>query len=73
VSPDAFSVLGVRPGASPAEVKSAYRQLVKLYHPDGAATHPDRVEHFHEIRQAYERVRPQLRDESRPLTVDVYA
>jgi hypothetical protein len=34
---DAFSVLGVDPSASDAEVKAAYKQQVKLNHPDKVA------------------------------------
>jgi hypothetical protein len=30
----AFQVLGLKPGASPEEVKQAYRDLVKVWHPD---------------------------------------
>ena len=64
-----YSTLGVRDGASSAEVVAAYRQLVKLYHPDAGG----KVERFHEIRSAYEQVRPLLRGDVRPLGVDVYA
>ena len=66
---DAFSVLGVRPGASATEVTGAYRQLVKLYHPDAGG----RPERFHEIREAYEQVRPTLRDDRGRPGIDVYA
>jgi len=31
---DPYTVLGVKPGASPAEIKAAYRALVKRHHPD---------------------------------------
>ncbi|WP_169746932.1 DnaJ domain-containing protein [Edaphobacter aggregans] len=31
---EALDVLGLRPGASPAEIKEAYRDLVKVWHPD---------------------------------------
>ncbi|GAB1543796.1 hypothetical protein NUACC21_64720 [Scytonema sp. NUACC21] len=31
---EAYSVLGLKPGASQAEVKQAYRKLVKIWHPD---------------------------------------
>jgi DnaJ-domain-containing protein 1 len=31
---DCFEVLGLRPGASGDEIKSAYRDAIKQYHPD---------------------------------------
>lgn len=31
---EAYSILGLKPGASQAEVKQAYRKLVKTWHPD---------------------------------------
>jgi curved DNA-binding protein CbpA len=31
---DAYSILGLKPGALPDEVKKAYRKLVKIWHPD---------------------------------------
>ncbi len=66
---DAYSVLGVRQGASAKEVVGAYRQLVKLYHPDAGGP----ADRFVEIHQAYQRVRPLLRGDLQPLRVDVYA
>ncbi|MGH3666135.1 MAG: J domain-containing protein, partial [Egibacteraceae bacterium] len=32
--PDAYTVLGVRPEAGPAELKAAHRRLVRRHHPD---------------------------------------
>lgn len=29
-----YEILGLKPEASPAEVKEAYRDLVKVWHPD---------------------------------------
>ena len=34
---DPFEILGVRPGASPDEIKTAYRRAVAKYHPDKVA------------------------------------
>src|SRR3954466_12994170 len=31
---DLYSLLGLAPGASPAEIKRAYRRLSRRYHPD---------------------------------------
>ena len=31
---DPYKVLGLKAGASPDEIRSAYRRLVKKYHPD---------------------------------------
>lgn len=35
-----YEVLGIKPGASEQEIKSAYRQLVKKYHPDQYHNNP---------------------------------
>ncbi|CAJ2640150.1 unnamed protein product [Trifolium pratense] len=51
-----YEVLRLKPGASPTEIKSAYRSLAKVYHPDAAAQRlPECGDgDFIEIRNAYE-------------------
>lgn len=50
---DYYEVLGLSKGASDDEIKKAYRQLSKKYHPDINKA-PDAEEHFKEITEAYE-------------------
>lgn len=49
---DYYSTLGVNKNASDDELKSAYRQLAKKYHPDLNKT-PEAAEKFKEINEAY--------------------
>lgn len=49
---DPYRVLGLVPGASPGEIRSAYRRLAKLYHPDAAGDRA--VARFLAIQAAYE-------------------
>ena len=61
---DPYKVLGVSPNASEEEVKSAYRQLVKKYHPDNYADSPlaDLAnEKMQEVNEAYDMVMNRLR------------
>src|SRR3954451_855829 len=50
---DPFLTLGVPPGASLNEIKSAYRRLAKQYHPDAAGERA--LPRFLAIQAAYER------------------
>jgi len=52
-----YEVLGVKPGASQDEIKSAYRKLIKQYHPDKFIDNPLKnlaEEKMIEINEAYE-------------------
>ena len=51
---DPYQVLGVSPSASAAEIKSAYRSLVKQHHPDAAEGISDDPERILEINAAWE-------------------
>lgn len=51
---DLYRVLGVSRDASAAEIKKAYRQLVRKYHPDANPGNKEAEEHFKKINQAYE-------------------
>ncbi len=51
MSKNFYIVLGVSSDADLGQIRSAYRKLVKLYHPDLSA---DDVEKFHEIQRAWE-------------------
>lgn len=56
---DPYSVIGVSPSATDEEVKSAYRELVKKYHPDNYANNPlaDLAsEKMKEINEAYDEI-----------------
>jgi hypothetical protein len=50
-------VLGVRADASDEEVRSAYRRLVQLHHPDHNNGSAESERRFEEVQEAYARVR----------------
>lgn len=51
---DYYDVLGVSKSASQDDIKSAYRKLAKLYHPDLHPNDPECAQKFKEINEAYE-------------------
>ena len=59
---DPYSVLGVSPSASDADIKKAYRDLARKYHPDNYANNPLAdlaAEKMKEINEAYETIQRQ--------------
>ena len=50
---EALRILGLEPNATLADVKKAYRQLVKTVHPDKSPA-PDAGRHFMRVQEAYE-------------------
>lgn len=58
-----YSILGVSPDSTKAEIKAAYRKLARKYHPD---VNPDGAKTFKEISEAYET----LSDEKKKLQYD---
>jgi hypothetical protein len=60
---EAFDVLALKPGATPSEIKEAYRDLVKVWHPDRFGSDP-------RLRQKAEERLKQLNDAYRVLQSD---
>ncbi|XP_050098062.1 protein tumorous imaginal discs, mitochondrial-like isoform X1 [Anopheles aquasalis] len=65
---DYYSTLGVTKNASPKEIKKAYYQLAKKYHPDTNKDDPDAGRKFQEVSEAYE----VLSDETKRSEYDTY-
>jgi DnaJ-domain-containing protein 1 len=59
-----YANLELPEGASLAEVKAAYRRLVRTYHPDRHAGDPDAARITMELRTAYEQLTRHLETES---------
>ncbi len=64
---DYYQILGVSRDADPKTIKSAYRRLIKQYHPD-INKEPGAEEKFKQIQKAYE----VLSDESKRASYDQY-
>ena len=59
---DPYQVLGIAPTASDDEVKKAYRNLAKRYHPDVNAGATDAEDRMKEINEAYSTIIKQRRE-----------
>lgn len=58
---DAYTILEINRNATDAEVKKAYREMAKKYHPDRVITQDDAIkkgaeEKFKKVQQAYEQI-----------------
>merc|ERR1719290_575809 len=67
-APDFYSTLGVSKDASQKEIKKAYYQLAKKYHPDSNKNDPNASKKFQEVSEAYEI----LGDEDKRQQYDTY-
>jgi len=54
---DPYEVLGVTPGVSDEGLRTAYRRLVQLHHPDHNAGSPESARRFEEVQDAYAQIR----------------
>lgn len=54
---DPYKVLGVSPDASDEEIKKAYRDLTKKYHPDLNPNDPTAAEKMNDINAAYDQIK----------------
>ncbi|MGC8603837.1 MAG: DnaJ C-terminal domain-containing protein, partial [Desulfomonilaceae bacterium] len=66
---DPYKTLGVERNATESEIKSAYRKLARLYHPDLNSSGKNAETRFKEISQAYEI----LSDKERRREYDLFA
>ena len=71
---DPYKILGVSPDATDEEVKKAYKQLSKKYHPDANINNPNKEqaeEMFKNVQQAYQIIMKQRRGHMQIWEVEV--
>jgi DnaJ-class molecular chaperone len=56
---DPYATLGVSPGVSDQQLRSAYRRLVRLHHPDHNGGSVESARRFEAVQEAYTRIREQ--------------
>ncbi len=54
---DPYQILGVKPSATDAELRAAYRRLVQLHHPDHNGGSPESAERFEAVQEAWAEAR----------------
>jgi curved DNA-binding protein CbpA len=62
---DPYATLGVDPSVSDAELRSAYRRLVRLHHPDHNGGSVESARRFEAVQEAYTKIR-ELRKHAPP-------
>ena len=70
---DPYKVLGLQPGASDEEVKRAYRQLAKKYHPDMNPGDPHAAQMMNDINAAYDQIKNPPRQTTTQNSYDPFA
>ena len=70
---DPYRVLGLEPGASEEEVKKAYRQLAKKYHPDMNPGDAHAAQMMNDINAAYDQIKNPPRQTTTQHAYDPFA
>lgn len=56
-TPSPHALLGISPGATPSQIKSAYREKARELHPDLTGSDPAKAEEMVRVNEAYEALR----------------